>query len=1218
MLNGTKKQTTPHFVGHPLARENVVPLGGSDVVNSDKEVRDEVNSMVNDKVADCDLEGELDIFNDGIGTDKIRHNGEEVSKSSFVKIVKPTLISQENKLNLVPTSKENGRDVVIFEEELVEEGRKIWFEGDYFTKWDISLQIQTWGRDGNLGKPLIMDKVTTQMFTEGTGRLGFARVLVEVNPKTDMKDIIKQCYINKNNETRGTKFVNVEYVWKPVRCSHCAVFGHDYSKCGFNPDKVKETVMPKSYKSDKDKRTDNEGFVLVRKNNAFKPNGNIGGRMQGMHKKTEFRPVKKEEQNNEAPKNNPLGKPDNIGKQTPTKEKEWNVPKNVIEAIIKSANKYSILEDQNEEENLEGINLEEKGIVDRFVKGMIQPNLSTTNVWSHAMVNYFKDQWEKINGREGIDVVEVMDNDNGMAKSIQSKQDPIRGILKKIDRVLGNSEFMDQWNMPIKGCNLYKLVKRTKNMTIHMKNLAWKKGSLFRETKEWKDKLKEFQTKVDAEPHNADLRTEETNILKEYCEAISDEENFLFRQAKIVWLKDEGMNTKFFHAYLKSRRNRSRITMIKNEKGESFINDKVPEQFVMHFKEFLGTSQPTQLDLLDKIDFDKTISNTDAEWMLRPVSNKEINQAMFDIDDNRAPGPDGFSSKFYKTSWDIIGNDVCVAVKEFFNKGKLLGELNATIISLIHKLETPTKVSDFRPIICCNVVYKCISKVLTERIKKALCYLVDPNQSAFLPGRQITDNIMLTQELLRGYDWKNGTQRAWLFQMRERIKAREPNLTLYVYHGDGDVKSVKVVKGALDHFCSIINDYKKLLDKIKERVLNWKNKMLAYARRLQLIASVLSAIYVYWASVFMLPKTVIKDIDKILKGFPWNQGDLKRGSAKVSWKVVCGFKSQGADTNASAGWKQILSLRDKNIGYDWEAIIDHASHWPNNKSILNVIKKISLAASVYFIWRERNKRLFAGEKKEWETVLNEVINTIRFKLISVKIKSSVYVSNIEKTWKIKMNVQSNDEGEGSTVLVESHHTPLDEVASIGVDVRHGGVTTTVSSLDAGQGSEVQGRYEQEIKFKTEDISTAETLVYIRRSASKDKGKGIMIESEPEQTTTKLQQRQERAGYEAAVRLQEQLDEEERQRIAKVKYPIIDWVFYIEESRKYWRIIRVGNHTETYQIFADMLKKFDRDNMVKLCDLVKERFSITKPIDDKEKELWVELKRLFKQDNDDTL
>ncbi|GJU39709.1 hypothetical protein Tco_1192666 [Tanacetum coccineum] len=69
---------------------------------------------------------------------------------------------------------------------------------------------------------------------------------------------------------------------------------------------------------------------------------------------------------------------------------------------------------------------------------------------------------------------------------------------------------------------------------------------------------------------------------------------------------------------------------------------------------------------------------------------------------------------------------------------------------------------------------------------------------------------------------------------------------------------------------------------------------------------------------------------------------------------------------------------------------------------------------------------------------------------------------------------------------------------------------------------------------TEEISTAKTLVYIRRSAAKDKGKAKIDESEPEQTNTKWQERQERAGYEAAVRLQEQLDEEERKRIARLK------------------------------------------------------------------------------------
>ncbi|GJS40679.1 putative reverse transcriptase domain-containing protein [Tanacetum coccineum] len=63
---------------------------------------------------------------------------------------------------------------------------------------------------------------------------------------------------------------------------------------------------------------------------------------------------------------------------------------------------------------------------------------------------------------------------------------------------------------------------------------------------------------------------------------------------------------------------------------------------------------------------------------------------------------------------------------------------------------------------------------------------------------------------------------------------------------------------------------------------------------------------------------------------------------------------------------------------------------------------------------------------------------------------------------------------------------------------------------------------------------------------------------------------------------------------QTKYPIIDWEVYTEDSRMYWKIIRVGNHTEVYQIFEDMLKNFDRDDLVKLWSLVHERFNSTKP------------------------
>ncbi|GKF01207.1 hypothetical protein Tco_0028130, partial [Tanacetum coccineum] len=87
---------------------------------------------------------------------------------------------------------------------------------------------------------------------------------------------------------------------------------------------------------------------------------------------------------------------------------------------------------------------------------------------------------------------------------------------------------------------------------------------------------------------------------------------------------------------------------------------------------------------------------------------------------------------------------------------------------------------------------------------------------------------------------------------------------------------------------------------------------------------------------------------------------------------------------------------------------------------------------------------------------------------------------------------------------------------------------------------------------------------------------------------------------------------------QVKYPIINWEVYTEESRVYWKIIRVGDHIEAYRTFVDMLKKFDRDDLEKLWKLVKERFNTTVPTNDKEKELWAELKRLFEPDDNDIL
>ncbi|GJV52238.1 hypothetical protein Tco_1447979 [Tanacetum coccineum] len=112
--------------------------------------------------------------------------------------------------------------------------------------------------------------------------------------------------------------------------------------------------------------------------------------------------------------------------------------------------------------------------------------------------------------------------------------------------------------------------------------------------------------------------------------------------------------------------------------------------------------------------------------------------------------------------------------------------------------------------------------------------------------------------------------------------------------------------------------------------------------------------------------------------------------------------------------------------------------------------------------------------------------------------------------------------------------------------------------------------------------------------------------------------EEELGQESSKRQKTVLEKGMNVEALQTKYPIIDWEIYTKGTRKYWKIIRVRNHTKVYQFFDDLLKVFDRDDLVKLWSLVKKRFTLTEPTDDKEREIWVELKRLFEPDIDDEL
>jgi hypothetical protein len=112
----------------------------------------------------------------------------------------------------------------------------------------------------------------------------------------------------------------------------------------------------------------------------------------------------------------------------------------------------------------------------------------------------------------------------------------------------------------------------------------------------------------------------------------------------------------------------------------------------------------------------------------------------------KAPGLDGMHSIFYKKLWDMVGDKVTEEVLAVLNGGPMPEGWNDTCVVLIPNNSNPESMKDLRPISLCNVVYKLISKILANRLKIILDEIIPPNQSAFVPGRLITDNILLAYE----------------------------------------------------------------------------------------------------------------------------------------------------------------------------------------------------------------------------------------------------------------------------------------------------------------------------------------------------------------------------------------------------------------------------------------------------------------------------------------
>nr|GEV45520.1 reverse transcriptase domain-containing protein [Tanacetum cinerariifolium] len=349
-----------------------------------------------------------------------------------------------------------------------------------------------------------------------------------------------------------------------------------------------------------------------------------------------------------------------------------------------------------------------------------------------------------------------------------------------------------------------------------------------------REKLDRLQADLDNDPSNVNVREEEAATVVAFNEAILLEEKFLKQKAKITWLREGDANTAYFHKMVRSRVSRSRIDVLR------LISDA-----------------------------------NEALDMVRVVSSQEVKSAMFSMGNDKSLGPDGFTAAFFKDAWDIIGSDVTKAVS--FVPRRSISDNILLTQAIMHNYHLDRGVP------------RCAFKVDTQKAYDTVNWVRESSNftyhrycsdldlinlcfadDLFLFAHGDVNSASIIKEALDEFKDASGLNpsmpksKAYFYNVLNHTKLA----ILHVLPFEEDRLRVKYLGVPLVSSRLIFRDCKELIDKVQNRVNDWKNKSLSIVGRLQLSN-------LFW---------------DILMSFGLR---ISRGKAKVAWEVVCLPKKEG-------------------------------------------------------------------------------------------------------------------------------------------------------------------------------------------------------------------------------------------------------------------------------------------------------------------------------------
>ena len=155
---------------------------------------------------------------------------------------------------------------------------------------------------------------------------------------------------------------------------------------------------------------------------------------------------------------------------------------------------------------------------------------------------------------------------------------------------------------------------------------------------------------------------------------------------------------------------------MENERGLVLNNaERITEEILLYFEK-LYASPIGESWSIEGLDW-SPISEESAISLDAPFTEEEISKAIFQMDRDKASGPDGFTIAVFQDCWDVIKEDLVRVFAEFHRSRVINQSTNASFIVLLPKKSLTKKISDFRPISLITTLYKIIAKVLSRRLR---------------------------------------------------------------------------------------------------------------------------------------------------------------------------------------------------------------------------------------------------------------------------------------------------------------------------------------------------------------------------------------------------------------------------------------------------------------------------------------------------------------------